>query len=320
MNASDPLTDEEALDEAAASYQMTGEQAKQLAAKEGLVRALAETDQPLVLKGGTLMSHVFDSPRASIADVDYARPDDGIDRQHRTEEDEVFDIEAARRMATIDRTATQAFRIDGDRGRWTMERDLVEGVDVPFALTNLDLATDGQLAISGSVRRGEVLDGLHKVDFQPIAIRARSPAKVYGLTLEEASVEKILSWCLKGKEKHFYDLAFVARDYPDIAARDQDIRDMLVEKFDRERRSSATAHLYEDFPNLKVLLARLDRERRMNGLRRKANGSYRYKAGDRPDPLIFDPAEEERDDSLTDVENVIRMASAFWSELLGPLR
>ena len=197
---------------------------------------------------------------------------------------------------------------------------MVEGVDVPFALTNLAPNDSGQLAISVSVRRGEVLGGLQTMKFSPIAIRARDSADVLGLTLEEASVEKVLSWCLKGKEKHFYDMAFVARDYPNIASNDELIRGMLVEKVERERHSSATAHLYDSFPRLKDLLAVLDRERRMNHLRRKAAGTYHYAAGERPDPMIFDPAEGERDDRLTDVEYVIRTATAFWGELLGPLR
>ena len=105
MSVPDPLTDQEALDDAAASYQLTGEQAMQLAAKEGLVRALAEEEgAPLVLKGGTLLSHVSGSPRVSIADVDYAQPE---------AHEEDLDVATVRQMATIDRSATQAFRIDG---------------------------------------------------------------------------------------------------------------------------------------------------------------------------------------------------------------
>jgi hypothetical protein len=254
----DPLTDDTALERAQAQFALTGEQARLLAAKEGLVRAVAEeSERPIVLKGGTLLAHAYGSPRVSIADADYA--DAGRDGQG------PLDAAAVQSLVDIDRSETQAFKIEARKGTWGQRDDMIEGTNVPFALTNVEPESGGSLAISVSVRRAEVLGGVQPVDFQAIAIRSDRAAQVHGLTLEEASVEKIIAWCLKGKPKHFVDLAFIARDYPKIAAGGAEIRAMLVEKVDLERLSGATAAQYVGIEDARALLGRLDRERRLNG-------------------------------------------------------
>ena len=67
------LTTEELLEEAQDSTDLTREQLLLMVAKSGLVRHLATgaDAERFVLKGGTLLHHVYRSPRQSIRDADY---------------------------------------------------------------------------------------------------------------------------------------------------------------------------------------------------------------------------------------------------------
>lgn len=303
---SDPLTTAEKLGEAQDHFELTEEQARILAAKEGLVRSL-EDERPgeLVLKGGTLLHHGYGSPRVSILDVDYAAPS----------ADSELNAAKVAEMASIDRMETQGFRIKAYEGTWSAEAGLVHADDVPFELHVGEANGSGPLSISVSVRQAEVLDGIHPVEFRAVAVTGLVVARVSGVSLAEASVEKVIGYCLKGKSKHLADLAWLARDHPELADRGDDIRGMLVEKVRQELAADATKGMYEELrvEDVPGLLAYLDREKRRKSLRRKWSGEVQAE-------LLLDPGERDQEEGLTDIEWVLAQIDGFWLDILGPIR
>ena len=165
--------------------------------KSALVRHLATSDRykdKFVLKGGTLLYHVYKSPRASFKDADYAYT--GDDRDDLT-------VPTLEEILTID---VDGFRLYGDEGRWTTPNEMFEGL-VPFSIEAPEVEHDrDRMKITVSVRAAEQLD----LSDDPLYYEDRLLAdeqifRVNGLTRDELAAEKILAWAVRKLAKHYVD-------------------------------------------------------------------------------------------------------------------
>jgi predicted nucleotidyltransferase component of viral defense system len=254
------LTNSEILDAVAERFDLTDEQARMLAAKTALVKLVTHIEHAdqFVLKGGTLLHHAYGSPRVSVADVDYAdgRPD------------KVANVESVKAALGGDH-AELGFRLDVERGIWDDADGLVRGDEIPFVIPHLADGEDEIINISVAVRQGEVLDGIDVVNFRPVGLLDERMFETRAVTLPEAAAEKIVAWCIKGKPKHFHDLAFIAREEPTIDARH--VADMVAEKFKVEREAPETRDEYAQRKLVRPhdLYRYWTPESRMNSLRKK---------------------------------------------------
>jgi hypothetical protein len=199
-----------------------------MVAKSATVRHLArhpDYRDLFVLKGGTLLSNVYRSPRQSVKDADYTYLDP---------------------QTLLAPELEQALSIDGEYGfhlapqeAFSFDRDMFAG-DAPFSMDGIVLellGRDRELKITVSVRAGERLDPPRERLFYHDPLLARDEVfEVNGLTRDELSAEKILAWCSKPLAKHFVDLAYVAREHHEHVDREK-VADLVRRKFKVEGRS-----------------------------------------------------------------------------------
>lgn len=178
-----PPTTDELLDDAEARTGLARNQLLLMVAKSVTVRHLARHAKygPLfVLKGGTLLTHVYRSPRQSIKDADYTY----LEPQTLTtpELDEAL---------TIDGDC--GFYLYPEEGVWQFDRDLFDG-KTPFSMEGISMgrrARGRELKISVSVRAGERLDPPASPLYYHDPLLARDNTfKINGLTINELAAER----------------------------------------------------------------------------------------------------------------------------------
>jgi hypothetical protein len=184
------VTTDVLLEEAEKQTGLTRAQLLVLVAKSATVRHLATHEKYkdlFVLKGGTLLSNVYRSPRQSIADADYTY----LDPDNLT----VPDLEEA---LTAD--GKYGFYLYPENGRMDFDNDLFD-TRIPFSLEGIRLSRrrrDNELKVSVSVRPGEWLDrsGPQLIYADPL-LAADGSFPINGLTRDELAAEKLLGWCSK---------------------------------------------------------------------------------------------------------------------------
>jgi|ERR1035437_1454759 predicted nucleotidyltransferase component of viral defense system len=204
-----------------------------LVARSALVRYLAtEFADRFWLKGGALLYHVYDSPRVSFVDTDFA--DISKHKVNELELENIFTIEG------------DGFLIAADHGQWTTEGEIIKA-KVPFYLNNFRTTRgkDSKIKISVSVRQAEILDKGEKLIYNAKGLLyGANTFLVNGLTLEELAAEKTLAWCLKvDLFKHYSDLALIARDFS-VGFDIEKYKKMLISKFEAEKEMPETKGLY----------------------------------------------------------------------------
>jgi len=300
---SEAPTTEELLDAAEARMGLGRRELLLMVAKSATVRHLATDERYkdlFVLKGGTLLSNVYRSPRQSIKDADYTYLDPQTLKAPELE---------------------RALSIDGDYGFhltsrevFSFDRDMFAG-DAPFSMDGIAMGLRGrdrELKITVSVRAGERLDPPQERLFYSDPLLARDDTfEITGLTRNELSAEKLLGWCSKPLSKHFVDLAYVARDHHEHVDREQ-VANLVRRKFEVEggsrryrelgiRRPSDLVRLFADPKKLRNLSDDWDR---LMGAE-----------------LMFLPGEIQKPpiETLTDPENVVRICLEFWQPTLDLL-
>jgi hypothetical protein len=152
-----------------------------------------------VLKGGTLLTHVYSSPRQSIQDADY------LHRQAETMS--APELEQALLGDSQGITFEPAFSYQAGREQF---RGTVE-----FTFDDIVIRCSRPLKVSVSVRPGEWLDPPRSpLDYHDPLLAEHNTFKVQGLSLNELAAEKLLGWCSKDLPKHLVDLAYIAREHP----------------------------------------------------------------------------------------------------------
>lgn len=303
MTENKPLTSDELLDKGESRTGLARNQLLVLAAKSATVRHLAthpKYKDLFVLKGGTLLSNVYRSPRQSIADADYTY----LDRENLT----LPELEQA--LAT---NGAYGFELRPEDGQWTTDNELFDG-KTPFSIDGIQLGrrpADRELKISVSVRPGEWLDPGPPPIYSEQLLAEDNVFSVNGLSREELSAEKILGWSTKPLPKHLVDLACIARDHADDLDLDK-AADLLDRKFQEEKGSPR----YENV-GIKRLsdLARIFlSEPKIEELR----ASWSTFADTE---LLLLPGElaKDEEEALSRVENVERFAADFWMPFLRSL-
>lgn len=311
---SEPITTEELLDAGEARTQLLRGQLLLMVAKSAAIRHIAthEYADKFVLKGGSLLTHVYYSPRQSIADADYYH----LDSDNVT----TVDLEKA---FTVDE---DGFELDAEF-RYRDPKSF-EGSAV-FEIDQIDLSPAPlkkwqhrpELKVTISIRAGEWLDR-HDDDlyYHDALLAGDERFRVQGLSLEELGAEKVLGWCTKDLAKHFVDPAYVKREYEarlDYAK----IASLVARKFNAEKGERRYRELGID--SLAKLGPRFVAEGRIDEVIR---GDWaRLVQND----ILFLPQETARGEgeTLTDIENVVRYGLAFWdslepelAKLYGPAR
>jgi len=267
-----------------------------MVAKSAAVRHIAQGpySEHFVLKGGTLLTHVYSSPRQSIQDADY------LHRQAETVS--APELEQALLGDSQGITFEPAFSYQAGREQF---RGTVE-----FTFDDIVIRRSRPLRVSVSVRPGEWLDSPRSpLDYHDPLLAEHNTFKVQGLSLNELAAEKLLGWCSKDLPKHLVDLAYIAREHP--AEIDHELVARLVaQKFAheggrgryRELGITGVAQLPGHFSDRR----RLDEVMHDRGL------------GD----LFFALAEQRRpaEQTLTSTANIERLALGFWESTLELLR
>lgn len=296
-----PVTSAKAIGDLTDRYPVTEAQAQLLVAKTAVAKLVSSVadEEMFVLKGGTLLHHVHDSPRASLADIDY-----GDGRKEKS-----ADVETVK--GAIGAEHDFGFRLDVDAGKWEQKGGLVSGAEIPVFLTKAD--ADGHpVNISVAVRAGEVLDG-EVVDFKPVGLTDGTVFSVHAVSLAEAAAEKIIAWCLKGKPKHFHDLAYIARKQPGIDHKH--VAGMVMTKFYAEKDAEETKDEYIE----RSLTEPADLHKYWIGERRMTRLRSKW-----PDQLgtelILEHEEIEREtDSLADFDTVYKLVTECFDGVFDQL-
>jgi predicted nucleotidyltransferase component of viral defense system len=298
---SDPITTEELLDAGEERTGLLRGQLLLMVAKSAAIRHIAiNHGEKFVLKGGSLLTHVYGSPRQSIADADYYHLD-------------------ADTVTTVD--LEEAFTVAGDGFELDAEfryRDpsMFEGAAV-FEIDQIDLSPAPQkkwrrgpeLKVMISIRTGEWLDPHdQELYYHDPLLAGDDRFRVQGLSLDELAAEKLLGWCTKDLAKHFVDPAYLKREY-DSRLDYAKIASLVARKFEAEKGERRYRELGID--SLAKLGPRFTSEERID---RVIRGDWTRLA---QNDILFLPQEEARGDgeTLTDVENVIRSGLAFWGSL-----
>jgi predicted nucleotidyltransferase component of viral defense system len=267
-----------------------------MVAKSAAVRHIAQGPhgEQFVLKGGTLLTHVYNSPRQSIQDADY---------MHRQPETVTApELEQALLGETHGIVFEPAFTYQDARQQF---RGTVE-----FTFDDIVIRRSKPLKVSVSVRPGEWLDPPpSSLDYHDPLLARESTFKVQGLSLNELAAEKLLGWCSKDLAKHFVDLAYIAREHP--ADIDHELVARLVaQKFAHEGKQGRYRAL--DVTRIDQLPGRFTDRRRLHDVIGRQG----------LDDLFFSLAEQQRpaDHTLTSTANIERLALGFWEttlQLLG---
>lgn len=290
------FTSDEQLESLQDDYGLTLAQAHTVAAKAGVVRHLArhpERSNHLALKGGTLLLGWLDSPRVSIADVDYADATDGTK----------LTVDEVKQAVTFE---ADGLTVRGTEGTWADKDGLVGSDDVPYSLgavSPLEGDTDRPLSISVSVRQGEVVGGIQVVRFKAPYID-EPEFDVPAVTLEEQLCEKLIGYSMKHYNKHIVDLAIAARQWKDNFDPDR-VLEIFVQKAKAEKTRDP-----ERFKNIHRVSDFLPRFK--DGQKEKLM-LKQWRDADKE--LFF--VSDERD--LQDPTQVLELAKGFWVPILDSL-
>jgi hypothetical protein len=275
-----------------------------LVARAAMVRELARRyPDRFVLKGGALLFHVHKTPRASFVDTDLADPTGDAN------------VDYVQESLLIE--GDDGFALKATDGQWTSTGEILKGARIPFSVHEFkaQVKSKGNLTVSVSVRKAEVLDGIATVRFDATDLLADDAIfDVKALSLNELPAEKILGWCLKPDLfKHFADLAILARDHRSAITRDR-VQEMLRDKFSAEKQADETRSLYRHY-----------------GLARPSDLNKRFLTNERlesiragwqaalENAIWLTAAEIGRTDSLTDPDVAIGLVQGFWEPVVRDL-
>jgi len=298
--ASDRITTDQLIEARMDETGLTREQLLLVVAKSALVRHLAtgpDKDR-FVLKGGTLLAHVYRSPRQSVRDADYTYIDPTLPTV-----DELIDMLRVH--------GTNGFYLDPAEARWTTGTDIYEAKGMGFSIQHITIARRGRgrgnaLDISMSVRGGECLDGPVPLIYTDTMLAGESRFSVMGLSLEELAAEKVLGWVSKGQSRHYIDLAYIARDHREALDVDK-AATLICEKFAREGRGGR----YRRIRNVGELASTFSAPARVNFIR----NSWEEDLGTQ---ILFLPEEEDRSEgSLADFAKVERYVNEVCVPILA---
>lgn len=275
----------------------------QIVAKSASIRAMAHKyGKRFVLKGGTLLYHVYKSRRASYKDADLAEKGG-----HYEDPDELG------RVLTI---TEGTFQLRGNAGRWGWGEDLIEGLEIPVDLgIKVALPRYKRLKITVSLRQSEQLDPPKEPLFYTDEMLAdESTFEVSGLTLNELAAEKIIGWALRGEPKHYADLGLIGRDHVSHIDADK-VEDFTRRKIASERQMEATRSFYvAKGVRGPADLAKHFRSPALAGRLHQRNWENVLGAD-----LAFMAEEEEEAEPFTDVQNVKKVVESVWGPVLDRL-
>jgi hypothetical protein len=294
----DPITTDELIEARMDETGLTREQLLLVVAKSALVRHLAtgpDKDR-FVLKGGTLLAHVYKSPRQSVRDADYTYIEPTVPT--------VPDLVDMLRVP-----GTNGFYLDPNEAVWTTGTDIYEAKGMKFSIEDITASRRGRgnaLDLSVSVRSGECLDGPLPLTYVDTTLAGNSRFSVMGLSLEELGAEKVLGWASKDQSRHYIDLAYIARDHRTVLDGEK-AATLICEKFKREKNSGR----YRRMPTVSELAATFSAPARIKLMRE----SWHDDLGTQ---ILFLPEEEERaEGSLADFANVERYVNEVWGPILA---
>jgi hypothetical protein len=300
------ITTQELLDAQQARTGLLPEQLLAVVVKSAAIRHLAGDPtygDRFILKGGTLLAHVYQGSRQSIRDADYVHAEPAS-----------LTTAALRKAFTID---TEGFQVHADKPVWKNKGTYFEGkpsVVLDTAALEVSGVFRKRMKITVSVREGERLDRPDddvELIYTDHLLASDQTFAVEGLTLNELSAEKILAWCSKPFIKHLVDLAGIARDHGSGKAIDKEHVAKLVRlKYDTEKNESR----YQPFADLSSVAAQFDADERLEAFRAV------WGTDDPAAELLLPQAEQDHPESLADPATVIRLARAFWGDTLDLLR
>jgi predicted nucleotidyltransferase component of viral defense system len=260
------------------------------------------TTHRFVLKGGTLLYHVFKSPRASFKDADYA---------YTAGETNALTTPKLAETLTID---IDGFHLYGNDAQWRVPLDIFEG-NVPFSIEAPRLRVDDdKMKITVSVREAEQLDPpTAPLFYEDKMLYGDQIFRVNGLSRDELAAEKILAWTLRELTKHYLDLAILARDHHPHLDLDKVVwlvrRKFSVESKAESTRSSFTAKQIDRASKITTVFQR--------------PGPLRQMERDWDEAMIgdFRLLEDEigRTDSLFDINVVKELVAEVWHPVLAKL-
>lgn len=299
--ASEPTTTDELIEARMDETGLTREQVLLVVAKSALVRHLAtgpDKDR-FVLKGGTLLAHVYRSPRQSVRDADYTYVEPSLPT--------VPELVEMLRVP-----GTNGFHLDPDDARWTTASDIYEAKNMKFSIEDITVARRERgglgngLDISMSVRSGECLDGPVSLVYTDTTLAGENRFPVMGLSVEELAAEKVLGWASKDQTRHFIDLAYIAREHG-AELDSEKAAGLISAKFEHERHSGR----YRKIRTVAELASVFAAPERIALIR----DTWREDLGTQ---ILFLPDEEERSEgSLLDFTNVERYVEEVWGPILA---
>lgn len=296
----DPTTTDELIEARMDETGLTREQVLLVVAKSALVRHLAmgpDKDR-FVLKGGTLLAHVYRSPRQSVRDADYTYIEPTLPT-----------VPELIEMLRV--PGTNGFHLDPQDARWTTGADIYEAKGMKFSIEDITVTRRGggrgnALDISMSVRSGECLDGPISLMYTDTTLAGESRFPVMGLSLEELGAEKVLGWASKDQARHYIDLAYIAREHG--SSLDGEKAALLIStKFEREKNSGR----YRNMRTVAEMASVFAAPDRISLIR----DSW---SDDMGTQILFLPEEEQRGEgSLADFANVERYVDEVWGPILA---
>ncbi len=298
------LSTEALLEAAQERAGLTREQLLLMVAKSGLVRHLATGPDAkrFVLKGGTLLHHVYRSPRQSIRDADYTYIGD-------------VPLTGPKLEDALRVRGEEGFYLNPEDAVLTTENDMFSLKRMPFSIEaegiQLRPRRGKGLDITVSVREGERLDPPEApLIYSDPLLAGVSRFTINGLTLEELCAEKVLGWVSREHLRHYIDLAYVARDFDDTDR--AKTCELIAAKFSKEKAS----RLYRDkgIATIADLVSAFSSTTALKALRNGWERTLRTE-------IFFMPLEHtlSPDQTLIDVANVERYAGEFWMPPLEQL-
>lgn len=302
-----PITTPEIIE---AAYDQSGipkEQLMLIVARSALIRHLAthpDYSSRFVLKGGTLLYHVYGTRRVSVRDTDFAHPGQGPLLPD--------DLE---RILTVD--LRPAFYLPVTEGRWNPQgsgREMFEIANVPFEIDGLTgrprRRGRGGMKITVSVRQAEWMDPQPPQLYEDNLLAHDPRFRVHALTRDELAAEKVIGWSLRGQPKHYVDLGLLARDH--AAALDTEkVAAMVRGKVAIERAAESTRDHYRAAKIATARdLARRFRAPAVMGQLNKANYDEQLN-----NTIVFLDEEPE----FEDIGKVKERVETFWGPVIDEL-
>ncbi len=294
----EPVTTQELINAFTDESGIPGEQALLIVARAALVRYLATTEltaERFVLKGGTLLHHVYNSPRMSFKDIDLAHSPDPE-----------LNIPKIKELLTV---RTDVMTILPDQGHWEVDDDIFKGTRVPFTIKARGVGNKGRLTVSVSFRTTEQLDPAPPALFYCAMLAGRNRFPVKALSVNELAAEKFLAWTAKRFSKHYADLALIARDLREQVDRGR-VADLIADKFERER--GYRGYASQGIRDLPALAAAFRNTNEVT----KARKAWKSQLSQ---DLVLSSRETARDNSVSEFANVDRIVAEFWQSTVDDL-